>query len=123
MMNAPSTPGTLDTTLLDIERVLGDEYEALQTLDGSVIADAASRKMALEERLRPFVGKSAATPETCALIERVRTAAQRNHALLIHARACMRNAVDIAAGRAPTATTYRHASAASFAPVRVNIKG
>lgn len=123
-MNAPSTPGQIDETLREIERVLGDEYDALRKMDGSAIADAASKKTALEERLRQFVGKVGQSPELRAAVERIRASAQRNHALIIHARACLRSAIELAVGRSANVATYRQPSgASSHEPTRVNIKG
>ncbi len=122
----PATPGTLEETLHAVERLLAEEYDALKKLNGTAIEEAAVRKTALEQRLRAFCGKVVDTPEIRVALERIRRAAQRNHALLIHARACLKSTLDLATGRAQTTVTYRQGPANSVpavAPTRVNIKG
>jgi hypothetical protein len=121
-----ATPGTFDETLQAIERLLAEEYDALRKLNGAAIEEAAVKKTALEQRLRSFCGKVTDTPGARATLERIRRAAQRNHALLIHARACLKSTLDLATGRTPSTVTYRQgplASAPAAAPMRVNIKG
>ncbi len=125
-MTAPATFGTLDETLQAIERLLAEEYDALRKLNGAAIEATAARKATLEQCLRQFQGKIADTPTVRAALERVRRAAQRNHALLIHARSCLKSTLDLANGRAQTTVTYRQgptSTVSSVAPMRVNIKG
>jgi len=64
------------------------------------------KKAALDEKLRSFGGKLPDRPQIRAAIERLRLAAQVNQALLIHARACLKGALDMATAGGEESISY-----------------
>ena len=114
---------SLGEILAELEATLEDERQALRTLHGPRIDEAAARKVALEERLRTLTASGASLTATeRGALERVRSATRRNMVLLVHARACVRGALAAARGCVEGAYPAARSSAASGAPLRVDIR-
>src|SRR3954470_16194247 len=111
----------LQTTSASIEKVLRDEYPALPRLDAAGIAEATEKKLALDEKLRSFGGKLPSRPEVRPAIERLKSAAQMNQALLIDARPGLKGAFETLAGSPAEANSYARPLASSAA-VRINVR-
>ncbi len=108
-------------TLAELEGTLEDERLALRTLRRAAIDEAASRKVALEQRLRELAAsKVTLGPTERKTLERVRGAAQRNMMLLIHARACVRGALASVSGALDGA--YPTVRTPTVAPLRLDIR-
>jgi len=123
-MELQDTLEELDETLSAIHRVLTDEYAALCKLDGPSIDDAVARKVELNEKLRALIGQGVISKEQRESLTRVRAAAQKNQALLVHARACVRGALAAACGISDGAVySQRSAASNSEAPLRLNMRG
>jgi len=111
-----------ETTLGALEQVLKDEYQALTRLDGAEIEKATLVKQSLDAKLRGFAGELPDRPAIRASLDRLRTSAQVNQALLIHARACLRGAIETAGGGSSEPLSYARPLSLS-APVRINLRG
>jgi hypothetical protein len=112
---------TIQETLTELEGTLEEERQALRTLRRVEIDQAASRKVALEQRLRELTASKVSLGATeRKSLERVRSAAQRNMMLLIHARACVRGALAAVSGSLEGA--YPTARAPSVAPLRLDLR-
>ena len=122
-MNAPDAPGDLEQTLHELEFVLAAEHDALRRLDGPAIEEAAQKKLALEERLRSFSGRATLGPRARDTLVGIRKAAQVNHALIVHARACLKGTLDLLIGRPLEAPTYSRVPRPSLQSGRVNVRG
>jgi hypothetical protein len=112
----------LQATFAAIEKVLRDEYTALTRLDAAGIAEATEKKLALDEKLRSFGGKLPSRPEVRRAIERLKSAAQMNQALLIHARTCLKGAFETLTGSPADTNSYARPLTSSAA-VRINVRG
>ncbi|HKQ70268.1 MAG TPA: hypothetical protein VJT73_13055, partial [Polyangiaceae bacterium] len=116
-MTLQATIEELDQTLDAIEKVLKEEFAALSVLDPAGIEAAASKKTALDEKLRAFAGRLPDAPQIRASLKRLQSAAQANQALLIHARSCLKGAIEVASGGAAESISYAR-PLSEHAPVR-----
>src|SRR5262245_31782532 len=94
--STPECPPEPDTqscaageVLLDLERLLAAERDALVRLDRDAIEGFAARKLELDQQLRDCVAVQPLAASERALLERVRQAALSNQLLLAHARSCV----------------------------------
>jgi hypothetical protein len=121
----PTVIDDLSLALTETEQVLRDEHEALCRLDAVAIEEATAKKLLLRDRLAALgaAGKPAASARK--RLVAIKKAAQQNHGMLLHARACIQGAIDVVAGRRTGPCTYRKAppSGATTEPLRVNVKG
>lgn len=121
-MDLQDTLEELEETLSTLEDVLASELKALKCLDAAGIDTATSQKLALDAKLRSFGGKLPNRPGIRESMTRLRSAAQVNQALLIHARACLKGAIEMASGGAVESISYARPLSES-APVRINLRG
>ncbi len=121
-MDLQDTLEELEETLSTLEAVLATEFKALKCLDAAGIETATSQKLILDAKLRSFVGNVPDRPAIRESMTRLRSAAQVNQALLIHARACLRGAIEMASGGSVESISYARPLSES-APVRINLRG
>jgi hypothetical protein len=112
----------LNETLQAIAAVLEREFRALSTLNGPLLEETTAEKSELEIQLRTFKGKVPDRPEIKRAISHIKASALVNQALLVHARACLKGALQIATGSGDALPSYSRAAGGS-APVRVNLRG
>jgi flagellar biosynthesis/type III secretory pathway chaperone len=119
------SPGrtSIGAVLADLETLLAQEREALKRLDTDSIESITERKARLERELRELSEACDLTGAEREVAGRIREAAQANQLLLVHARACVRNALAIATGQAASQYTAGGAEAAVPSALRVNVKG
>jgi len=126
-MNEAEFTDTLDA----LEGVLTREFRALTILDGDAIERITAEKESLTEKLRALLPPSADRLPVKGALLRIKSSAQVNQALMVHARACIAGALRIATGAFAEPVSYgptkepqsgAHAPA-STPPIRVNIKG
>jgi hypothetical protein len=123
-MNRPDTLQQLDEIAGALHRVLADEFEALKKLDAEAVERAATVKEALTEKLSALKSKLPDQPSVRATIGRIQAASQANQALLIHARACLRGAIELASGSAMERASYSRTPGSGPAPaLKVDIRG
>jgi hypothetical protein len=114
----------LDEIAGALHRVLADEFAALKKLDAEAVERATGCKEVLVEKLLALKAKLPDQPGVRATIGRIQTASQTNQALLIHARACLRGALELASGNAMESASYSRTPANGPAPaMRVDIRG
>ena len=123
-MNRPDTLIELDEVAGALHRVLADEFEALKKMDADAVERAAAIKEALIEKLSALKSKLPDHPSVRATIGRIQVASQANQALLIHARACLRGAIEIASGSAMERASYSRTPGSGPSPaLKVDIRG
>ena len=123
-MNRTGTLQQLDEIAGALHRVLADEFEALKKMDADAVERAAGLKEALIEKLAALKAKLPDHPSVRATIGRIQVASQANQALLIHARACLRGAIEIASGSAMERASYSRTPGSGPAPaLKVDIRG
>jgi hypothetical protein len=114
----------LDEIAGALHRVLSDEFAALKKLDADAVERAAATKELLIEKLLALKSKLPDKPEVRATIGRIQVASQANQALLIHARACLRGALELASGSTMESPSYSRTPGSGPAPaLRVDIRG
>jgi hypothetical protein len=69
-----------------------------------------------------MIGNLPDLPEIRTALARIKSSAQLNQALLIHARACLKGALQIATGAPDEPASYPR-TAGGHPPVRVNLSG
>jgi hypothetical protein len=121
-MELQDTLEELEETLSTLEEVLASEFKALKCLDAAGIENATSQKLLIDAKLRSFGGQLPDRPEVRESIVRLRSAAQVNQALLIHARACLKGAIETANGGVVESISFARPLSES-APVRINLRG
>jgi len=99
MTNREKDPDLMTTGLLDLERLLLEETEALKRLDREAIDRLSHEKLAVSEGLGAL-GK--AEKEHGPLLERVKSRALLNQMLLVNARDCLRGVIELATGSVAT---------------------
>ena len=123
-MNRPDTLIELDEVAGALHRVLADEFEALKKMDAVAVEHAAVLKEALIEKLAALKSKLPDHPGVRATISRIQVASQANQVLLVHARACLRGAIELASGSAMERASYSRTPASGPAPaLKVDIRG
>jgi len=123
-MNQQDTLRELDEIAGALHRVLSDEFEALKKLDAEAVERAATLKEALIEKLVALKSKLPDQPGVRRTIGKIQIASQANQALLIHARACLRGALELASGAAIDSPSYSRTPGSGPAPaLRVDIRG
>jgi hypothetical protein len=123
-MNQHDPLQELDEIAGALHRVLSDEFEALKKLDASTVERAAATKELLIEKLAALRSKLPDNAEVRATIGRIQVASQANQALLIHARACLRGALELTSGSAMEPAAYSRTPGSGPAPaLRVDIRG
>lgn len=116
---------SLSARLHEIEKVLLDERDALRRLDTQGIETAAARKLLLVEAIADPANRAAASDDDKALLVRIRELAAANQILLVHARTCIRGAIEAVTGRSfeqyprPRPST----TVASMSSLRMNVRG
>ncbi len=95
-MTATSHAST-NSVLKELDVVLENERNALRRLDSQAVENFSHQKAALEESLREAMERDQAhaDPE---LLKRVHQKTQDNQVLLVHARNCVRTALEAATG-------------------------
>jgi hypothetical protein len=123
-MNQQNPLQELDEIAGALHRVLSDEFTALKKLDAGAVERAAACKELLIEKLAALRAKLPDQPEVRATIGRIQAASQANQALLIHARACLRGALELASGANMEPASYSRTPGSGPAPaLRVDIRG
>jgi hypothetical protein len=123
-MNQHDTLQELDEIAGALHRVLSDEFAALKRLDAEGVERAAACKEALVEKLGALRNKLPDEPGVRATIGRIQVASQANQALLIHARACLRGAIELASGASLEPASYSRTPGSGPSPaLRVDIRG
>jgi len=114
----------LDEIAETLHRVLSDEFAALKKLDAPAVERAAACKELLVEKLAVLRNKLPDQPGVRATIGRIQVASQANQALLIHARACLRGALELASGATVESASYTRTPGSGPSPaLRVDIRG
>jgi hypothetical protein len=113
---------TLMEVLEDTGDVLVRERKALRELDAQAIDDAAVQKQRLCAELATLLPVPNMSSEEREALEQVRSAAQQNQLLLVHARGCVGRALALATGQTYEGYADRPAQSAPVA-VRVNLTG
>ncbi len=110
----------LDLALVEMDQVLGEENQALRTLDADGIDRAATRKAELNAIIRRLVRDVRPGPAHRDLLEGIQRAALANQLLLVHARNSVRSVLALASGQ----PLDSHPSDSSPPPaLRLNLKG
>jgi hypothetical protein len=123
-MNQHDTLQELDEIAGALHRVLSDEFAALKKLDTEAVERAAALKETLIEKLASLKSKLPDQPGVRKTIAQIQIASQANQALLIHARACLRGAIELASGAAMESPSYSRTPGSGPAPaLRVDIRG
>jgi hypothetical protein len=123
-MNQHDPLQELDEIAGALHRVLSEEFEALKRLDAVAVERAAACKEVLVEQLGALRNRLPNEPGVRATIGRIQTASQANQALLIHARACLRGAIELASGAPMEPASYSRTPGGAPAPaLRVDIRG
>jgi hypothetical protein len=123
-MNHHDTLQELDEIAGALHRVLSDEFEALKRLDAMAVERAAACKEVLVEKLAALRNRLPNEPGVRATIGRIQSASQANQALLIHARACLRGAIELTSGASLEPASYsRTPGGAPAHALRVDIRG
>jgi len=121
----PAAVSPASELLLELERLLSSERDALVRLDRDAIEAFATRKLELDAELRQLVAAQPLVVSERALLERVRQAALSNQLLLAHARSCVQGVLTLLApANAPgySAPGQAHSSAAP-PPLALNFRG
>jgi flagellar biosynthesis/type III secretory pathway chaperone len=123
-MNHNDTLQELDEIAGALHRVLSDEFVALKRMDAAAVERATACKEILIEKLAALRNKLPDEPAVRATLGRIQMASQANQALLIHARACLRGAIELASGTAMEPASYSRTPGGGPAPsLRVDIRG
>jgi flagellar biosynthesis/type III secretory pathway chaperone len=112
--------------LLELERLLASERDALVRLDRDAIEAFAARKLELDAQLRQSAAAQPLVPSERELLERVRQAALSNQLLLAHARSCVQGVLTLLApGNAPgySAPGQPHSNSQPPPPLALNFRG
>ena len=99
MANRESKSEVMTTRLLDLERLLLEESEALKRLDREAIDRLSHEKLAVSEALG---GLGAPDKEHGPILERIKHRALMNQLLLVNARDCVRGVIELATGNVAT---------------------
>lgn len=89
----------MTTRLLDLERLLLDEADALKRMDREAIDRFTDQKLALSEEIGQL---GAPAPEHVELLARVKSRVLLNQMLLVSARDCIRGVIELATGSVVT---------------------
>lgn len=119
----PASPAS--EVLLELERLLTSERDALVRLDRDAIEAFAARKLELDAQLRECAAAQPLVPSERELLERVRQAALSNQLLLAHARSCVQGVLTLLApGNAPGYSVPGQAHSNSQPPpLALNFRG
>lgn len=120
----PTPVSPASELLMELERLLSSERDALVRLDRDAIEAFATRKLELDAELRRLVAAQPLVVSERALLERVRQAALSNQLLLAHARSCVQGVLTLLApANAPgySAPGQAHSSAAP-PPLALNFR-
>lgn len=99
MPSLPQPADVMTTRLLDLERVLLDEADALKRMDRESIDRLTEQKLTLSQELGEL-GEPA--PEHLQLLARVKRRVMMNQVLLVSARDCLRGVIELATGSVVT---------------------
>jgi hypothetical protein len=123
-MNQHDPLQELDEIAGALHRVLSDEFTALKRLDAEGVERATACKEVLIEKLAALRSKLPDQPAVRSTLGRIQSASQANQALLIHARACLRGAIELASGASMEPASYSRTPGSGPAPaLRVDIRG
>jgi hypothetical protein len=123
-MNQKDTLQELDEIAGALHRVLSDEFAALKRLDAEAVERAAACKEVLTEKLAALRNRLPNDPGVRDTIGRIQAASQANQALLIHARTCLRGAIELASGTSMEPAAYSRTPGSGPSPaLRVDIRG
>ena len=100
MSNRESKSDVLTTRLLDLERLLLEESEALKCLDREAIDRLSHEKLAMSEALGALGAPD--KQHHGAILERIKHRALMNQLLLVNARDCVRGVIELATGSVAT---------------------
>ena len=123
-MNQQDTLQELDEIAEALHRVLGDEFKALKKLDADAVERTAACKEILTEELSALRNRLPDHPAVRATIGRLQDVSHANQALLIHARSCIRGALELTSGATIESPSYARSTGNLSAPaLRVDIRG
>ncbi len=113
------------TTLGEIETLLAQEREALRSLDSATIEAIAKRKLEFADALKSVVNAPHLDSNDKDRLKRIRDLAAANQVLLVHARSCVRGALEAVTGQPMNGYPAPTRAAASAAPsaFRFNMRG
>ena len=116
----------LDEIAGALHRVLNDEFDALKRLDSLAVERAAGCKEVLTAQLQALHHRLPDLPVVRTTLGKIQAASHANQALLVHARACIRGAMELSAGGTNDSVSYArpngHGSGPSQA-LRFDIRG
>ena len=92
-----ATPSVCDALLLRLDAALDSERDALRLMDSRAVERLSEEKQALDIALRDAWHRSDVPPDKDLLL-RVRQKVRDNQVLLVHARNCVRSALEAATG-------------------------
>jgi len=115
------TRRTLIQILEETADTLIEERRALRELDAEAIDGTAARKLKLCTELGTIMPHYNMSPAERSALEQVRSAAQQNQLLLVHARGCVGRALALATGQPYEG--YERTPPAAPTAVRVNLTG
>lgn len=106
-MDKQATLQELEEIADAMHRVLGDEFEALKRLDSAAVERAAGCKEVLTAQLAALHHRLPDSPSVRSTIGKIQAASHANQALLVHARACIRGALELSSGGAESVSYAR----------------
>jgi|SRR5579859_4037987 len=112
---------TLIEILQETADTLTEERRALRELDAAAIDGTAARKLKLCSELGTMMPLYNMTTAERSALEQVRSAAQQNQLLLVHARGCVGRALALATGQPYEG--YERTPPPAPTAVRVNLTG
>jgi hypothetical protein len=99
MSSGSKQTDVMTTRLLDLERLLLDEADALKRMDRAAIDQFTEQKLALSQEIGEL---GAPAPEHLELVARVKSRVMLNQMLLVSARDCIRGVIELATGSVVT---------------------
>jgi hypothetical protein len=125
-MDKQATLQELDEIADAMHRVLSDEFDALKRLDSLAVERAAGCKEVLTAQLAALHHRLPDLPVVRSTIGKIQAASHANQALLVHARACIRGALELSTGNAADSASYARPNANGSGPspaLRFDIRG
>jgi hypothetical protein len=125
-MDKEATLQELEEIAGAMHRVLGDEFEALKRLDSVAVERAASCKEVLTGQLAALHHRLPDLPVVRSTIGKIQAASHANQALLVHARACIRGALELSSGGSSEPASYARPNGSgngSAQALRFDIRG
>jgi hypothetical protein len=117
------TRRTLIEVLEETADILIEERRALRDLDAEAIDGTAHRKLKLCAELGTMMPVHSMSANERKALEQVRTAAQQNQLLLVHARGCVGRALALATGQPFEGYAEQRTAPSAPTAVRVNLTG